>query len=72
MENYRVRYELCPCCCRFWDPVSRQYVQVPYEQMPADLAIELMVHRNGVVPKPSAPPKRKRKLPKRPGGFSDL
>lgn len=58
---------LCYCCYRFYDPAIEDYVEIPYNEMPAHLAIELMSKRNGVLlrhPKTKRSDKRKQQREK--------
>jgi hypothetical protein len=36
---------LCTCCCQFFNVNTRERVDVPYTEMPAELAMELMINR---------------------------
>jgi hypothetical protein len=35
----------CHCCYQFFDNKTRQKVDVPYHEMPAEFAMELMIKR---------------------------
>lgn len=35
----------CDCCAQFFDCVTHEVVDVKYEEMPAELAISLMLYR---------------------------
>lgn len=49
MEYIRDDIYLCLDCYNFHDAKTHEIVDVPYSEMPADLAIELMKRRNGVL-----------------------
>jgi hypothetical protein len=36
---------LCNCCYQFFNVNTRQRVDVPYTEMPAELAMQLMINR---------------------------
>jgi len=36
---------LCTCCYQFFKMKTHEKVEVPYHQMPAELAMELMIKR---------------------------
>jgi hypothetical protein len=40
---------LCSCCLSFYNELTGKHVDVPYSEMPADLAVELMIQRNGML-----------------------
>jgi hypothetical protein len=40
---------LCSCCLEFYNELTNQKVDVQYWEMPADLALELMTQRNGML-----------------------
>jgi uncharacterized protein (UPF0371 family) len=56
---YRDDIYLCLDCYNFHDIKTDKVVHVPYSEMPADLALELMKRRNGVLYR-HPPTKRKK------------
>jgi len=61
----------CPGCGRFFDELTDKLVEVPYTEMPADFALQVMSDRQ----QPFKPchTRRRRKAQRKPGkGFAKL
>jgi hypothetical protein len=49
VQYFRNDIYLCCCCLEFKDNETNEIVDVPYSEMPAELALELMTRRSGVL-----------------------
>lgn len=64
--------EFCPCCGYFFDTRNGEYLDISYESMPAEFAIQVMVFRQGVLKRhPPTQTNHQRNKKKKKKGFGE-